>query len=102
MQKTSEDAAPAGARSVGISELKRRASEIVREVEESRVPVDITVRGKVVARLAPTMPSPSTDAIRADMTEFWRDWDQLAAEVSASWPKGVSAVDAVREQRRDL
>ena len=30
----------------------------------------------------------------------WEAWDALSEEVSKRWPEGVSAVDAVREQRR--
>jgi hypothetical protein len=31
-----------------------------------------------------------------------RDTDILAQEIAKRWPAGVSAVDAVREQRREL
>ena len=33
---------------------------------------------------------------------FWQRMDALASEIGRVWPKGVSAVDAVREQRREL
>ena len=28
--------------------------------------------------------------------------DELAQEISAAWPEGVAAVEAIREQRREL
>jgi prevent-host-death family protein len=93
-------------RSVGISELRAKAGEIVRKVQESGVPVDITIRGQVVARVtAPPHPA-STSAPRPwtpeESAAFWKEWDDLAAEIDKYWPEGLSAVDAVREQRRDL
>ena len=33
---------------------------------------------------------------------IWRDLERLSEAVSAAWPAGVSAVDAIREQRREL
>jgi hypothetical protein len=44
-------------------------------------------------------PRPWTDQERE---AFWRRWNEIAEEINRFWPKGVSAVDAVREQRRDL
>jgi prevent-host-death family protein len=86
-------------RSVGVRELREQTSEIVRQVRESGETVEVTYRGKVVARLVPADEAhPDPDAAKAWLAR----WDKLAAEVSAQWPKGVSAVDAVREQRREL
>jgi prevent-host-death family protein len=84
---------------VGIRELKANTSEIIRRVRERGEVVDITYHGEVVARLAPVaprLPAPAeTAAILADL-------DQLAAEISAAWPEGVSALDAVQDVRREL
>ena len=86
---------------VGVRELKRRASAIIRQVRESREIIDITHRGEVVARLVPV----ERPLSRAEETRFaavWADMDRLAAEIAAHWPAGVTAEEAVREQRRDL
>ncbi len=84
---------------VGIRELKASASEIVRRVRERGEVVDITYHGEVVARLVPVRPPvPAPGAVAALLT----DMDQLAAEVSAAWPVDISAVDAVRDVRREL
>jgi prevent-host-death family protein len=86
-------------RAVGIRELKARASELVREVRDNESSIDITYRGRVVARLVPVVPelaeARSVDELRAEM-------DELAAEISKSWPEGISAADAIADVRREL
>jgi hypothetical protein len=37
-----------------------------------------------------------------ELDELWGDMDHLAEEVSSNWTGGRSAVDAVREGRREL
>jgi prevent-host-death family protein len=79
---------------VGIRELKQRASELVRMVRETGKKVEITDRGQVVALLIPVKPKRENDK------NAWTKLDHLAAEIGARWPEGVSAVDAVSEARR--
>ena len=93
-------------RTVGIAELKTRAEELIREVAESGRPIDIVRDGQLAARLSPApatesepRPRPWTEEERA---AFWQRMDALSSEIGRVWPKGVSAVDAAREQRRDL
>ncbi len=86
-------------RSIGIRELKEHATEIVRQVREKGVAVQITYRGQVVAQLLPVRP-PKQSA--KEVAAVWTDLDELAAEIGASWPSGVSAAEAVREGRREL
>lgn len=86
-------------RSVGVRELREKTSQIVRDVREKGEEVDITYRGKVVARI---VPSGRTRADREEIAAWWRRHDELGKEISKHWPKGVSAVDAIREQRREL
>ena len=86
-------------REVGIKELKQYASEIIRYALTSHEEVAITLRGKVVARLVP-VETPEDRRERA--MRVWKDMDELAAEIGRSWPKGVSAVEAIAEQRREL
>jgi prevent-host-death family protein len=105
MQTASNKREPSARRSVSIGELKAKAGDIVREVHDTGQPVDITIQGEVVAQLAPSVslspksPRPMTADERAD---YWKKWDALAEEIGRHWPEGVSAVDAVREQRREL
>ncbi|MEK7247489.1 MAG: type II toxin-antitoxin system prevent-host-death family antitoxin [Chloroflexota bacterium] len=82
---------------IGIRELKENASEVLRRVREEHASYDVTYRGKVVARLVPADPK------EFDQEEFGRLWkrmDELAKEVGKKWPKGLSAADAVAQDRR--
>jgi len=84
---------------VGIKELKVHTSEIVRRVRDQREPIDVTLGGRVVARLVPVeRPRPTPE----ELERIWRRREELAAEISKEWPTGLSAVDAIREDRRDL
>ncbi len=80
---------------VGIRELKQQASELVRMVRETGKEVQVTYHGEVVALLIPVKSTQKKDESKA-----WAKLDNLAAEIGARWPKGVSAADAVSEARR--
>jgi prevent-host-death family protein len=82
---------------VGIRALKEHASAIIRRVHEEGEAIEVTHRGRVVARIVPVAPraARATEAV-------WTDLDALAAEIGARWPANVSALDAVREGRREL
>lgn len=83
---------------VGIRELKANASELVRRVREGEI-IDITYYGEVVARLIPAKQSkPAAE----ELESLWRSMDELAEEIGAKWTGSSSAVDAVREGRREL
>ena len=84
---------------IGIRELKQRVSEILRQVREEHESFSVTYRGKVVAKLVPAM-DPSADQEVA--SAIWTRMDDLSREVSAHWPNGSSASEAVSEQRREL
>lgn len=83
---------------VGVRELKMRASQVLRRVRAGEV-IDVTYRGRVVARLLPIGPTEPADE---EVAAVWADLDQLAAEIGACWPAGATAADAVREGRREL
>ena len=84
---------------IGVRELKERASEILRQVREEGISFEITYHGRVIARIVPVREASSEDSSRS---AFWERWDRLAQAIGERWPEGVSAVDAVREGRRDL
>jgi prevent-host-death family protein len=73
---------------VGIRELKQRASKLVRMVQENRNEVQITYHGRVVARLVPA-------ARDQPDKKAWARLDDLAEEIGLHWPKGVSAREDV-------
>ncbi|HEX3246283.1 MAG TPA: type II toxin-antitoxin system prevent-host-death family antitoxin [Chloroflexota bacterium] len=81
-------------RVVGVRDLKLRTSEIVRRVREEHESVEVSYRGRVVARIVPVVDGSADDA--------WADLEALRAEIAAKWPPGVSAVDAVSDVRREL
>jgi prevent-host-death family protein len=83
---------------IGVKELKEQASEVVRAVRETGASYDVTYRGRVVARIVPADVEETDEEI-----ERWIDeWADLARRISEAAPGPVSAVDLVREQRRDL
>jgi prevent-host-death family protein len=84
---------------VGVRELKQETSKILRRVREEGEIVEITYHGEIIARLVPVNPpQPSDEEVAAVLA----DLEALSAEISAKWPEGVSAVDAIREVRREL
>ena len=87
-------------KTLGVRELKERISEILRLVEEEGETVEVTKRGEVIARLVPVR-KPHQSIEEAD-DAVWTDLERLASEISANWPSNVSAVDAVRDMRREL
>lgn len=84
---------------VGVRELKQETSKILRRVREEGETIEITYRGEIIARLVPAHPpKPSDEEIAAVLA----DLETLSVEISASWPEGVSALDAVHDVRRNL
>jgi prevent-host-death family protein len=83
---------------IGVRELKERTSEIVRRVREQHNMYEITYRGRAVARLVPVAEPATAQSPEA----FWAEVDRVAAEIGERWPEGVTAVEAVKEQRREL
>ena len=79
---------------VGIRELKQQASELIRLVRETGNEIQVTYHGEVVALLIPVKPASK------EHKNAWAKLDNLAAEIGARWPKGVSAADAMTEARR--
>ena len=84
---------------VGVRELKQSTSAILRRVREDKEAFTITHRGREIARLIPVE---DVESNRAKAREVWAAMDELAAEITPLWPSGVSAADAVKEQRREL
>ena len=83
---------------VGIRELNARTSEILRQVREQSVAVTVTYRGRAVARIVPLT---DTEAKEIEASAFLTQIGDLAKEIGAHWPPGVSALEAVTEQRRE-
>jgi prevent-host-death family protein len=83
---------------IGIRELKAQATSILRRVRQEGTAFEITYHGTVVARLMPVTPSTNEQSVEA----FLERLDQTAEEIGRHWPADVSALEAVRDVRRDL
>ena len=85
---------------LGVRELKERISEILHLVQEKGEIIEVTNRGEVIALVVPAhKPQPP---VEQSGSAIWTDFDRLAAEIGVQWPKDVSAIDAVRDVRREL
>jgi antitoxin (DNA-binding transcriptional repressor) of toxin-antitoxin stability system len=100
---------------IRLPELGEEVAAIVRRVHDTGESIDIEEHGVVVARITPIgtdrteseVTPPLSDAERAEqrrlaMREWLRETEMLAQEIGRVWPSDVSAVEAVREQRREL
>lgn len=67
-------------RQVGIRELKQRTSEVLRRVREDGESVDVTYRGRVVARLVPVEKAARKRSDAAAVCgSTWNDWRRRSA-----------------------
>jgi antitoxin (DNA-binding transcriptional repressor) of toxin-antitoxin stability system len=83
-----------------VCELIEHIDEVLRMVEKEGETIEVTNHREVITHLVPVRkPQPSLE--QSDDT-FWTDLERLAAEISAIWLSNISAVDAVRNVRRDL
>ena len=91
---------------IGIKELQEQAEDLVSHVEETGESIEIVVHGRVAARLVPSRwtneDEPLSDAERAETEEALAHLKKIGKELSKHWPEGVSAVDAIRDVRREL
>ena len=86
-------------RSVEIHQLGEAAERLVRQAHARGQIVVLTDAGQPIARIEPVASAqPSPEAGAALLADIQR----LAAEIGRTWPPDVSAVEAVREGRRDL
>jgi antitoxin (DNA-binding transcriptional repressor) of toxin-antitoxin stability system len=84
---------------IEVRDLPERAAELIRRVRDARETFELSDAGEVVARIVPAGEPPQR---QLTVEEWNREADDLAELIGKHWPPGVSAVDAVREQRRDL
>jgi prevent-host-death family protein len=87
-------------KTLGVGELKEHIDEILRMVEEEGETIDVTKRGKVIARVVPANEPEKT--VKKDLKSFWEETDRLAAEIGSHWKGDMDAVEAVRDVRREL
>ena len=81
---------------IGIRELKKRVSEVVRAVKEQRARYVITQRGKPAALIIPLDAEPPVD--KGD--EVWENLMKIRDELGKGWQSEKSAVEILSEMRR--
>ena len=86
---------------IGVRELKTRASEIVRQVRESRARYVVTYRGAAVGVLAPLESAAEPASGGADdAQDAYEELWALGEEIDRRWPGGKSGVEILSEMRR--
>ncbi len=83
-------------RTVGVRELRERAGQILKEVNETGECVQVTHRGRVLAHLVPPRKAPSSEALRHLFEEAHRlmDW------IGESAPEPTDSSTLMRDERR--
>ena len=84
---------------VDIAELKQQLDRLLADVETRGEIIEVTRSGAAIAMIAP-MPPMRTESVEA-FERRWANRRALAEEIGRVWPRGVSAVDAIRDVRRD-
>lgn len=84
-------------KTMGVKELKKRLSEVLREVEDTGQVIGVSNRGRVVTRLVPMH---AARASKHDPRATIADIDALAAAISDGVPADVSVDDAINDIRR--
>ncbi len=93
----------------GIDKLADNRRALLDDARRSGETIQIVDHGEVVAQIVPEPQTLPNHRVTADQHErrasdaaIWEDIDRLAAEIGKEWPDGVSAVDAVRDGRREF
>ncbi len=81
---------------IGIRELERQLSEIVRVVREERTEYIVTLRGKPVAMIVPFGQPAGSRKLSPD--QFWAEMDALAQEMDEE-TGGKSVLQQLFEDR---
>ncbi len=84
-------------RVIEADEIESTIGEVLREVESGQT-IEVTRQGQVVARLSPVQKQLKD----RDANGAWTELLRLRDEISANWPEGVSAQDAINDVRREL
>ena len=85
---------------IGVRELKNKASSIVRSVREEMAEYVITVQGEPVAVLRPFTEEDEQQLHQAKIEETLAEMKSLAQQVAAAWKSPKSGIELVAEQRR--
>ena len=82
-----------------IRNLTEHINEVLRMIEEGET-IEVRDGNEVIAHLVPA--AKSQQLTQQERSAVWTNLERLAAEIGAHWKDNVSAVDAVRDVRREL
>ena len=85
---------------IGVRELKKQASRIVRAVREEMAEYVITVQGEPVAVLRPLTGEDTRRLRQAEREQALAEMKTLAEQVAQAWTSPQSGVELVAAQRR--
>ncbi len=83
-----------------VNDCIERIDEMLRMVVEESEAIEITKQGEIIARIEPVRKQRQADT--RDHSATWYGLERISAEISAHWQQGLSAIDAVRDVRREL
>ena len=93
--------------SITLDELETKVRQVITDLALGGEAVAVTLDGTVVATLSAPMEHATADHDHPELSmtaeevdAFWAPWREVWEIIGDRWPEGVSAVDAVREQRR--
>lgn len=87
-------------KTIGIKDFKNQVTQLLRQVREEKSEVIVTHDGEPIAVLRPFQEDDDSKSRSEQLKAAMVRADLLAEKISKIWPKSVSAVDAVAEQRR--
>lgn len=83
---------------IDVEDLKEHTSDVLRRVRDGGEVLEVIDHGTIIAMIVPAPSRVSPE----NRSTFRHEWTELSREIGRRWPKGVSAVDAIREQRREI
>jgi prevent-host-death family protein len=86
---------------IGVRELRNNVTKIVKQVREEQAEYIVTVHGRPAAILRPITPEDEEREYQARVEAYLAEMDVLSESVGRAWKSGLSAVEAVEEQRRE-
>ena len=83
--------------SLDVHEYIKRIDEMLLIVEEGSEIIEITKQNEIIARMVPVRKRRQAET-QGDLAA-WYELERISAEISAHWPQGLNAVDAVQDAR---
>lgn len=87
---------------IQAKELREQTADVLRRLQETGEAIEIFDDGQVIARLVPAVKSRGQAGADDDVERWLEEMDQLIEEIGASMPEGTTALDLIRDIRRDL